>query len=161
MELDDRMRILQDPGVLWFQITGGEPLVNRYFHEVYTRAWNLGMITSILSNGSRLHDKRVFDLLERRPPPQEITVSIYGASEASYDAPRGHEVPGRATPTNSTRCRRSPNSCAGAAGAWPARSAEPLLPGHQLDLFAQLTNLLGRKGMKHSRQVRKGSCVDR
>ncbi|WP_433242425.1 radical SAM protein [Actinomadura nitritigenes] len=88
MELDDRMRmlqILQDAGVLWFQITGGEPLVDRYFHEVYTRAWDLGMVISILSNGSRLHDKRILELFERRPP-QEITVSIYGASEASYDA---------------------------------------------------------------------------
>ncbi|MFG1998624.1 radical SAM protein [Spirillospora sp. NPDC048911] len=88
MELDDRMRmlqILQDAGVLWFQITGGEPLVDRYFREVYTKAWDLGMIISILSNGSRLHDQRILELLDARKP-QTITISVYGASETTYNA---------------------------------------------------------------------------
>lgn len=87
MTWPDRERmlgILRDVGVLWFQLTGGEPLIDRQFPEVYAHAHDLGMMIEILSNGSRLHDPRILDLLTTRRP-HEIVISVYGATADSYD----------------------------------------------------------------------------
>lgn len=46
------LHILRDAGVLWLQLTGGEPLIDPHFPEVYRLAHDLGMIVEILSNGS-------------------------------------------------------------------------------------------------------------
>ncbi|MEV0227967.1 radical SAM protein [Nonomuraea sp. NPDC050786] len=76
--------ILRDVGVLWLQLTGGEPTIDKLFLETYGLAYEMGMMLSILSNGSKLHEPKVLDLLTSRRP-HEITVSVYGATEASYD----------------------------------------------------------------------------
>lgn len=78
------LHILRDAGVLWLQLTGGEPTIDRHFLDTYRLAYELGMMLSILSNGSKLHDPRILDLLTTHRP-HEITVSVYGATEASYD----------------------------------------------------------------------------
>jgi hypothetical protein len=69
--------------VLWLQLTGGEPMVDRLFTDTYAAAWDLGMMLTILSNGSRLFLPRILDLITSRPPDR-ITLSVYGATEASY-----------------------------------------------------------------------------
>ncbi|MBX6391273.1 MAG: radical SAM protein [Frankia sp.] len=84
---DDRVRLLhiiRDAGVLWLQLTGGEPTIDRHFSDVYRLAYDLGMMVEILSNGSRLANPTVLELLTRRRP-YRVTVSVYGATEATYD----------------------------------------------------------------------------
>jgi hypothetical protein len=84
----DRERLLnvfRDAGVLWLQLTGGEPLIDRLFCETYEAAWMLGMMLHISTNGSRLHNPRILGMLTRLRP-YRITVSIYGATAATYDA---------------------------------------------------------------------------
>lgn len=78
------LRIMHEAGVLWVQLTGGEPTIDHLFPEVYTLAWDLGMMVSILSNGSRLHRPQILELLTGRRP-YRITISVYGATEESYD----------------------------------------------------------------------------
>jgi MoaA/NifB/PqqE/SkfB family radical SAM enzyme len=83
----DRERLLHllcDAGVLWLQLTGGEPLIDKLFTEVYSLAYELGMMISISSNGSRLSNPRILQLLTSRRP-YRLTLSVYGASAASYD----------------------------------------------------------------------------
>jgi uncharacterized Fe-S cluster-containing radical SAM superfamily protein len=75
---------IRDAGVLWLQLTGGEPMIDRLFPAVYLKAHELGMMIEILTNGSRLADPRILDLLTARRPSRVI-VSVYGASEESYD----------------------------------------------------------------------------
>lgn len=79
------LNIMRDAGVLWLQLTGGEPTIDRLFPHVYTTAWDLGMMITISTNGSRLHSRPMFDLLTARRP-YRITVSVYGATEESYDS---------------------------------------------------------------------------
>lgn len=79
------LHIMREAGVLWLQMTGGEPLIDKGFPDSYALAWDLGMMIQISSNGSRLSDPRVLELLTTRRP-YRITVSVYGATEASYDA---------------------------------------------------------------------------
>jgi MoaA/NifB/PqqE/SkfB family radical SAM enzyme len=71
-------------GVLWLQLTGGEPTIDRLFPDTYARAFDLGMMIEVLTNGSRLSSPAILELLTSRPP-HRVTLSIYGATEASYD----------------------------------------------------------------------------
>ncbi len=87
MDWPGRERLLQvmaDAGVLWLQLTGGEPLIDPLFAETHAAAWDMGMMIQISSNGSRLDRPRTLDLLTARRP-YRLTLSLYGATEASYD----------------------------------------------------------------------------
>ena len=46
--------VMRDSGVLWLQLTGGEPTIDKLFPATYARAFELGMMIEILTNGSRL-----------------------------------------------------------------------------------------------------------
>jgi MoaA/NifB/PqqE/SkfB family radical SAM enzyme len=79
------LHILRDAGVLWLQLTGGEPLIDKLFPEVYELAYELGMMVSISSNGSRLSNARILALLTARRP-YRLTLSVYGATAEGYDS---------------------------------------------------------------------------
>ena len=78
------LHILRDAGVLWLQLTGGEPLIDTLFTEVYGLAYELGMMISISSNGSRLSNRKILQMLTSRRP-YRLTLSVYGATVASYN----------------------------------------------------------------------------
>ncbi len=78
------LHMMREAGVLWLQLTGGEPMIDRLFTQVYDLAYELGMMLTILSNGSRLSNPKILDLLTSRRP-YRITLSVYGASAESYD----------------------------------------------------------------------------
>lgn len=78
------LRILREAGVLWLQLTGGEPLIDRLFPEVYGLAYELGMMISISSNGSRLSNPTILELLNRWRP-YRLTLSVHGATAEGYD----------------------------------------------------------------------------
>ncbi|MFJ8231588.1 radical SAM protein [Streptomyces sp. NPDC094448] len=85
---DDKKRLLhiiRDSGALWLQFTGGEPTIDRDFHRAWAYASRLGLLLDLLTNGSRLHDPRIIDLLCSHPP-QKVVVSLYGASKESAGA---------------------------------------------------------------------------
>jgi MoaA/NifB/PqqE/SkfB family radical SAM enzyme len=87
LDLTHRMLLLdtmKDVGVLWLQLTGGEPLIDPVFPETLSYACELGMMVQISSNGSRLENERTIELLTTYRP-YRLTLSLYGASEASYD----------------------------------------------------------------------------
>lgn len=79
------LAVMRDAGVIWLQITGGEPLIDPDFPEAYQRAHEMGMLLEVLSNGSRLRKPRILNLL-RRYPPTKLTLSVYGATAGTYDA---------------------------------------------------------------------------
>lgn len=79
------LHIMRDAGVLWVQLTGGEPLIDRLFPNVYALAHTLGMMISISSNGSRLSNPHILELLTAHRP-YRLTLSVYGATETGYDA---------------------------------------------------------------------------
>jgi organic radical activating enzyme len=71
-------------GVLWLQLTGGEPTIDRLFPDTYARAFDLGMMIEVLTNGSRLSNSAILELLTSCPP-HRVTLSVYSATEESYD----------------------------------------------------------------------------
>ncbi|MGH3976446.1 MAG: radical SAM protein, partial [Pseudonocardiaceae bacterium] len=62
-EREALLHIMREAGVLWLQLTGGEPLIDKLFPDVYELAYQLGMMISISSNGSRLANRKILDLL--------------------------------------------------------------------------------------------------
>ncbi|MFF8309244.1 radical SAM protein [Streptomyces lydicus] len=78
------LHVLRDAGVVWLQITGGEPLIDPHFPDAYRLAYELGMQVEILSNGSRLWQPRMMQLLTTCPPAK-LSLSVYGASPETYD----------------------------------------------------------------------------
>ncbi|MFF7987126.1 radical SAM protein [Streptomyces sp. NPDC007901] len=79
------LAVLRDAGVIWLQITGGEPLIDPDFPEAYRLAHEMGMMLELLSNGSRLRKPHILNLL-RTLPPTKLTLSVYGATAGTYDA---------------------------------------------------------------------------
>ncbi|MGW2540690.1 radical SAM protein [Kitasatospora sp. NPDC001574] len=87
MPLADKLqclRIMAEAGVLWLQITGGEPSVDKDFIASYRAAYALGMMITVSTNASLLWRQNLLDLFEQCPP-YRVTVSMYGATKASYD----------------------------------------------------------------------------
>ncbi|ELS51028.1 radical SAM protein [Streptomyces viridochromogenes] len=78
------LAVMRDVGVIWLQMTGGEPLIDPDFPEAYEHAYELGLIIEILSNGSRLHKDHILKLLVGNPPAK-LTLSVYGATAETYD----------------------------------------------------------------------------
>jgi len=78
--------IMAAAGVLWLQETGGEVLVDRDFPDAhaYAYAYDLGMMLTISTNGSQLSKEKILATLTKRPP-HHLSISIYGATEATYD----------------------------------------------------------------------------
>ena len=89
IEILDAMEAL---GVYRLQITGGEPLIDRYFVETYREAYHRGMVLTVSTNGSRIGHAEVLDVFTSRPPLR-VVVSLYGATSSTYEAvtrtPRG------------------------------------------------------------------------
>ena len=78
------LHVMRDAGVLWLQITGGEPTVDPLFLESYALAYELGMMITVSTNGSRLWKPEILETLTRLPA-YRVVISVYGATAASYD----------------------------------------------------------------------------
>lgn len=83
-ERERLLHAIRDSGVLWLQLTGGEPMIDKLFPETYRLVYELGMMVEILTNGSRLAAPKSLALLTRLRP-NRITLSLYGATAESYD----------------------------------------------------------------------------
>ncbi|WP_055627297.1 radical SAM protein [Streptomyces hirsutus] len=87
MPWDDKRRcldIMAEAGVLFLQVTGGEPTIDKDFMRAYRYAWDLGMMITVSTNGSLLWRENLLRLF-RECTPYRVTVSMYGAAKASYD----------------------------------------------------------------------------
>ncbi|MEL3944520.1 radical SAM protein [Streptomyces sp. LNU-CPARS28] len=78
------LHILCDAGVLWIELGGGEATIDRHFLETYALSYDLGMMVELLTNGSTLFRPRMLELLTSRRP-YRVTLSIYGATEETFD----------------------------------------------------------------------------
>ena len=82
-EIFDLLKQLRECGVLYFTLTGGEPLVHPHFWEIARKCKELAFVLRIFSNGALIGEKEVKKLSELCPNCLEI--SLYGASEKSYE----------------------------------------------------------------------------
>lgn len=78
----DWARQARDEGLLYPLLTGGEPFLHRDFQEIFAKMLEMGLQVSINSNGT-LIDEPMAKWLGRHRPTR-INITLYGASEESY-----------------------------------------------------------------------------
>ena len=70
-------------GSLWCLITGGEPLIREDFLDIYRLLKKKGLLVSVFTNACLITEKHI--KLFRDYPPRDIEVTIYGATEETYE----------------------------------------------------------------------------
>lgn len=83
------LREAREMGALYLTITGGEPLCSSLFIELYTYAHKLGYVIRVKTNGTLINDKHI--TMFKALPPEQVSVSLYGASEKTYQSFCGKE----------------------------------------------------------------------
>ena len=73
---------IERTGAMWLHLTGGEPTIDPMFPDIYSAAWDAGMLIVLLTNGLTL--ERLLPLLAQRPP-HRISTSLHGANAETYD----------------------------------------------------------------------------
>lgn len=73
----------RDAGMLHLLLTGGEPTLYPDFWDLYEKLSYMGLILSINTNGSTI-DENAISILTKRPP-RRINITLYGASDYSYE----------------------------------------------------------------------------
>ena len=81
-EIKEILDILFDVGILFVYFTGGEIFTRKDFLDIYLYAKKKGFLVELLTNISLL-DNKILDVFKRYPPAT-ISISVYGASEETY-----------------------------------------------------------------------------
>ena len=84
------MKDAVDAGMMYARLTGGECLTYPGFKELYLYLRDMGVETSILSNGV-LMDADMVEFLKENPPAS-VQITVYGASEDGYEQVTGSRV---------------------------------------------------------------------
>lgn len=77
-------RELRDAGTLFLLLTGGEVFLYPEFETLYTQLIEMGFSITLNTNAT-LIDEKVMSWLAKRPP-QLVSISLYGVSDATYEA---------------------------------------------------------------------------
>lgn len=78
---------LEQAGVLWLTLTGGEIFARRDFAQIYTYARSKGFLITLFTNATMVTPRHA--ALLREQPPFSVEVSIYGADAEHYDRTTG------------------------------------------------------------------------
>lgn len=73
----------RDNGLLYLLLTGGEPFLYPEFDKLYAWLGMSGIVVMLNTNGTMLTKERA-DLLLKYPP-RKVNISLYGASERTYE----------------------------------------------------------------------------
>ena len=76
-------RQAKEQGMLYLLLTGGEPFLRKDFRKIFQTLHRMGLILSINSNGTLIDEETIEWLKET--PPTRINITLYGASNATYE----------------------------------------------------------------------------
>ena len=79
IRLVDEMR---EAGVLFIQLTGGEPLLYPGFKQIYLHLLESGFVVTVNSNGTLIDDE--WSDFFAAHPPRRINIPLYGADPKTY-----------------------------------------------------------------------------
>lgn len=77
-------RKLHDAGTLFLLLTGGEVFLYPEFETLYTQLIEMGFSITLNTNATLIDEKVMIWLAKR--PPQLVSISLYGASDETYEA---------------------------------------------------------------------------
>ncbi|MHB8094430.1 MAG: radical SAM protein [Candidatus Aminicenantales bacterium] len=70
-------------GAIWCLLSGGEPLLRDDFPDIYLLLKRKGLLLSVFTNATLITPETV--RLFKKYPPREIEVTVYGATEGTYE----------------------------------------------------------------------------
>ncbi len=82
-----------EAGMLYCVLTGGECMLHEGFWQIYDRILESGVVLSVNTNGWALTDADIARFREN--PPTTIRITLYGASEESYERATGRRAFGK------------------------------------------------------------------
>jgi radical SAM protein with 4Fe4S-binding SPASM domain len=71
-------------GALWCLVTGGEPLLRPDFADIYLGLRRKGLLVTVFTNATTIRQEHI-DLFKRYPP-RGLEVTVYGVTQATYEA---------------------------------------------------------------------------
>lgn len=77
-----------DAGMIYATMTGGECLLYPGFKKIYEHLQSLGVLITILTNGTLLDEQMVAWIAARSP--QRVQISVYGSSPKGYETVTGN-----------------------------------------------------------------------
>lgn len=86
MSVSDIDRIVEEAvslGAIGCLLTGGEPLLRDDFEAIYLLMKQKGLLVTVFTNATLITDRHV--RLFQKYPPNDIEVTVYGATEATYE----------------------------------------------------------------------------
>lgn len=83
-EIEDIADQALELGALWVLLTGGEPLLRQDFADIYLMLKRKGLLVSVFTNATLIRPEHI--ALFKKYPPRDIEVTIYGASQETYEA---------------------------------------------------------------------------
>ncbi len=90
LSTDTWLRIFKsavDAGLLYAVLTGGEVFMRSDFVTLYNSLYDMGVRITLFSNGTHV-PQHALDAFAKRPP-ENITMTLYGASNATYETVTG------------------------------------------------------------------------
>ncbi len=75
-------------GTLWCLVSGGEPLLRADFSELYVMLRRKGLLVSVFTNACLVTEEHV--ALFKKHPPRDVEVTVYGATEETYERVTRH-----------------------------------------------------------------------
>ena len=76
-------RQAREEGMLYLLLTGGEPFLRPDFREIFQGLHWEGLVLSVNTNGTLIEEETVSWL--RETPPARLNITLYGASNATYE----------------------------------------------------------------------------
>ena len=93
---DEWLRLAREAvslGAYGITLTGGEPLMHPDFEKIYRGLLEMGVLVSLLTNGSLINEKHIRLFSEH--PLRQVRVTLYGSSNSTYErlcgAPEGFD----------------------------------------------------------------------
>jgi len=83
-QIFEALKKVNDLGVLYVTLTGGEAMVHKDFYKIAAEVRRLGMALRIYSNGFLMADKKVVQRVKALNP-MEVEISIHGARPETHD----------------------------------------------------------------------------
>jgi len=86
LTLDEIQRLLgemQQLGIMWLNLTGGDIFMHPHFFEIYETAYRKGFLLQLYTNGT-LFTKTVVERLQQMPP-FTIDISCHSVTEEPFD----------------------------------------------------------------------------
>jgi len=143
-EIKNLLDQVSEAGCLWMLLTGGEPLLRPDLPDIYLYSRQLGLLTTLFTNGT-LITSRFADLLAKQPP-KGVEITLYGATKQTYERVTG--IPG-----SFEKCMRGIQLLVERSVPLKLKTVLLTLNHSELDAMHSLSDSFGLEGFRYDPMI--------